>query len=239
MSTLSPTNPALLSDRDVRQRDIVPPAKLAACHAIVIGVGAVGRQVALQLAAIGIGAMDLLDFDTVEILNLAPQAYWPTDLGRLKVEATADICRAIRPQIQLTLHPERFRRSSVKTIAALNSHAKKPLVFACVDSIDTRRLLWESLKDRLAFWADGRMSAEVVRVLASDHPSTDTHYATTLFTQDQAYAGTCTARSTVYTASIVAGLMLGQFTRWLRGLPVDRDVLLNLLSMELAVTGDR
>ena len=42
------------TDRDLRQRDIVPPDKLAACHALVIGVGAVGRQVALQLAAMGI-----------------------------------------------------------------------------------------------------------------------------------------------------------------------------------------
>ena len=238
MMTPSPRNLALLSDRDIRQREIVPPTKLAACHAIVIGVGAIGRQVALQLAAVGIGAMDLIDFDTVEVLNLAPQAYWPADLGRLKVDATADLCRSIHPEIKLTLHPERFRRSSVKTIAPLNSHEKKPVVFACVDSIDTRRLLWESLKDRLAFWADGRMSAEVVRVLASDHPAVDRHYATTLFTQDQAYAGACTAKSTVYTASVAAGLMLGQFTRWLRELPVDRDVLLNLLSMELAVAAE-
>jgi hypothetical protein len=27
--------------------------------------------------------------------------------------------------------------------------------------------------------------------------------------------------------------MLGQFTRWLRGLPVDRDLLLNLLAAEM------
>ena len=81
------------------------------------------------------------------------------------------------------------------------------------------------------------MSAEVVRVLASDHPGVDTHYATTLFTEAQAYAGACTAKSTVYAASIAAGLMLCQFTRWLRGLPVDQDVLLNLLSMEMAVRG--
>ena len=32
-----------------------------------------------------------------------------------------------------------------------------------------------------------------------------------------------------------AGLMLGQFTRWLRDLPVERDVLLNLLASELTV----
>ena len=29
-------------------------------------------------------------------------------------------------------------------------------------------------------------------------------------------------------------MMLSQFTRWLRELPIDRDVTLNLLSMEMA-----
>jgi molybdopterin-synthase adenylyltransferase len=33
--------------------------------------------------------------------------------------------------------------------------------------------------------------------------------------------------NTIYTASIAAGLMIGQFTRWLRGLPVEADLLLN------------
>ena len=66
------------------------------------------------------------------------------------------------------------------------------------------------------------MSAEVVRVLATERPSADGYYATTLFAAADAHAAACTAKSTVYTASIAAGLMLGQFTKWLRGLPVDR-----------------
>lgn len=79
------------------------------------------------------------------------------------------------------------------------------------------------------------MSAEVVRVLAAGKPPVDTYYATTLFAAEQAYAGSCTAKSTIYSASIAAGLMLGQFTRWLRGMPVDPDLTLNLLSTELTV----
>ena len=40
-------------DRFTRQRELVPAERLAAVTATVIGVGAIGRQVALQLAAIG------------------------------------------------------------------------------------------------------------------------------------------------------------------------------------------
>jgi sulfur carrier protein ThiS adenylyltransferase len=42
-----------------------------------------------------------------------------------------------------------------------------------------------------------------------------------------------TARSTIYAASIAAGMMLHQFTRWLRGLTTDDDLSLNLLASEL------
>jgi sulfur carrier protein ThiS adenylyltransferase len=109
-------------------------------------------------------------------------------------------------------------------------------VFCCVDSIEVRRLIWESVRSQASFFADARMAAEVVRVLATDRPALDQYYRTTLFENRQAYAGACTAKSTIYTASIAAGLMMAQFTRWLRSLPVDRDMLLNLLAGELMAT---
>ena len=231
---MNATAPPLL-DRDVRQRDLVPPQQLAACHALVVGVGAVGRQVALQLAAMGVAAMDLLDHDVVAVENLAPQGYRPANLGEAKVRATGDLCRSVNPELTLACHAEPFRRSSRRTLGCLRSSAPQVALFCCVDSIATRQLVWESVRDRLAFFADGRMSAEVVRVLAAGHPAADGYYSSTLFAPQPAYAGACTAKSTIYTASIAAGLMVGQFARWLRGLPPERDLTLNLLSSEMSV----
>jgi sulfur carrier protein ThiS adenylyltransferase len=220
-------------DRDIRQRELVPPQKLANIHAIVIGIGAVGRQVALQLAATGVPAMDLIDHDVVAVENLAPQGYWPQDIGIAKVEATGGLCQSINPDITLTHEFERFRRSSAKRLESLRGTGCKLAIFCCVDSIVTRKLIWESAKDRIHFFADGRMSAEVIRVLTSDRPAGDGYYETTLFGAEAAYAGSCTAKSTLYTASIAAGLMVGQFAKWLRDLPTDRDLTINLLSAEL------
>ena len=221
------------ADRDIRQREIVPPEKLAACSSIVIGVGAIGRQVAVQLTAVGVPRLTLIDFDTVGVENLAPQAYWPVDIGQPKVEATAALCRQINPECEITPLNERFRRSMVKNLSALADTSVPPVVFACVDSIETRKLIWESLRGRCGLFVDGRMSAEVIRVLAADRPATDSYYATTLFTAAEAFVGSCTAKSTVYTGCIAAGLMLSAFTRWLRALPVDRDISLNLLAGEM------
>jgi sulfur carrier protein ThiS adenylyltransferase len=210
-------------NRYLRQQQIVPAEKLAAVKATVIGVGAIGRQVALQLAAIGVPWLQLIDHDTVESVNLAPQGYLEQDLGRPKVRATADLCYKINYNVELHSEEGRFRRS----MAIGNA------VFTCVDRIDTRRTIWEAVKSKADFFADGRMAAEVIRVLTACDPTGRKHYPTTLFAQEDAYVGACTARSTIFCANIAAGLMIAQFAKWLRRLPVEADLNLNLLAAEL------
>jgi hypothetical protein len=109
--------------------------------------------------------------------------------------------------------------------------------FCCVDSIATRRMIWESVRSSASFFVDGRMSAEVLRVLAESEPAIEDYYQQTLFAAGEAHVGACTARSTIYTASIAAGLMVHQFAKWLRRLPLDADLVLNLLAAELTVGG--
>ena len=212
-------------ERYSRQRDIVPAERLAACKATVIGVGAIGRQVALQLTAIGIPWLQLIDFDTVEESNLASQGYVEADLGRPKVEATAEMCCRINEQLIVQLVGERFKRS----------HELGNAVFCCVDSMGIRQLIWNTVKDKASFFCDGRMSAEVLRVLTACDATSREHYPSTLFTSEEAYQGACTAKTTIYCANIAAGMMLCQFTKYLRSFPIDPDIQLNLLTAELTV----
>jgi sulfur carrier protein ThiS adenylyltransferase len=55
------------SSRFARQSQLVPQDKLALLDVTVVGVGAIGRQVALQLASLGVPRLRLVDFDTVEL----------------------------------------------------------------------------------------------------------------------------------------------------------------------------
>lgn len=215
-----------LAERFSRQRDIIPPERLQNLIATVVGVGAIGRQVALQLTAMGITQLQLVDFDRVELSNLASQGYLENDLDVLKVEATSKACQQINHMIEVEEAPERFKRAM----------EVGSVLFSCVDSINVRKLIWESVKDRVRFLADGRMSAEVLRVLVAYDASSRQHYPTTLFDADEAYTGACTARTTIYSANIAAGLMLAQFAKWLRRLPVEPDVQMNLLAAELSVS---
>jgi hypothetical protein len=215
------------SNRFSRQDDLVPQVALAGLKATVIGVGAVGRQVALQLAALGARRIQVVDFDTVELSNVTTQAYLSTDIGQRKVDATAAAMRLIDESVQIETVFDRYR-------PALEIGSA---VFCCVDSISARSSIWRSAGHRCRFWTDGRMLGEVVRVLSVADEKGRDHYPTTLFPQSEAQPGRCTARSTIYAASINAGLMLHQFTRWLRRLPIDPDIGINLLASELIVGG--
>ena len=113
-------------ERYSRQQDIVPTERITACKATVIGVGAIGRQVALQLTAIGIPWLQLVDHDTVEISNLASQGYMESDMEKRKVNATLELCRMINATCEIHIVPERFRRSM----------EIGNVVFCCVDRID-------------------------------------------------------------------------------------------------------
>jgi sulfur carrier protein ThiS adenylyltransferase len=222
-------NAEKLKERYSRQQDIVPAGRISSCKATVIGVGAIGRQVALQLAAIGIPWLQLIDPDIVEESNLASQGYREMDLNEPKAESTADSCAEINGYVATYSVQERFRRDM----------ETGNVVFCCVDKIDVRKLIWQAVKNKVRFFCDGRMSAEVVRILTACDYESRKYYPTTLFAEQEAYAGSCTAKTTVYCANVVAGLMLAQFAKYLRRLPVDPDVQLNLLTSEISVAGSR
>jgi len=218
-----------MDDRFSRQADIVPRERILDCRATVIGVGAIGRQAAIQLTAIGVPQLQLIDFDTVEISNLATQGYLQKDLGRPKVDATTEFVREINHDLRVEALLDRFKRST----------SVGNCVFCCVDSIVTRKHIWEAIQDKVNFYTDGRMSAEILRVITACDEESRKYYPQTLFTAEQAHTGQCTAKTTIYCANIAAGMMISQFTKYLRQLTIDYDIQLNLLASELNIIDGR
>ncbi len=218
-------NPPTESDRFVRQRDLVPMERLNDVAVTVIGVGAIGRQVAIQLASIGAPRIQLVDFDRVDGTNVTTQGYLRHQIGDMKVLAGMQAIGQIDPSIRVTMFGDRFRPKLEVGDA----------VFCCVDSISAREAIWRSVKNRCRFWADGRMLGETIRILTVSNSQDREAYRATLFQQADAHTGSCTSRSTIYAASVAAGLIIHQFSRWLRDLPTDLDTLLNLLAGEMSV----
>ena len=212
-------------NRDIRQRELIPIEKLSKIKAIVVGKGAIGRQVSIQLATIGVPRILLVDFDEVNIENLGAQGFYENDIGRPKVDAVADICRLINSEIKVATAYEKFK--SLQFIDGV--------FFCCVDKIDVRKHIFNTIGERADLFIDGRMSAEYLRVLTVHDDKSKEHYPTTLFPASEAYQGSCTAKTTIYCANIAAGIMVAQFAKWLRGCSIDKEVDLNLLTNEMGV----
>ena len=213
------------TDRFVRQRDLVPSDRLTEVSATVIGVGAIGRQVAIQLASIGTPRIQLIDFDHVDVSNTTTQGYRFHEVGMAKPLACAEAINKLDPTIDVMRINDRYRpHQQIGNV-----------VFCCVDSIKARTAIWKSVESKAAFWSDGRMLGEVLRILTATDLDSAKHYAKTLFAASETQQGACTSRSTIYAASIAAGLMVHQFTRWLRDLPLDADTSINLLSGDWSI----
>lgn len=90
---------ALLLGEEAMQR-------LANARVAVFGIGGVGGFAAEALVRSGIGALDLIDGDTVSLSNLNRQIIaLHSTVGRLKTDVMAERIRDIDPQIQLRLYP--------------------------------------------------------------------------------------------------------------------------------------
>ena len=87
-------------------------AKLRHCRVAVFGLGGVGGYVVEALARSGIGALDLIDHDTVSMTNLNRQILATRNtVGLPKSEVAADRIKAIDPEIQVNaltafFHPD-------------------------------------------------------------------------------------------------------------------------------------
>ena len=87
--------------------------RLASARVAVFGVGGVGGYVVEALARSGVGALDLIDGDTVALSNLNRQIIATENtLGMWKVDAAAARVRSIHPGCVVRTHPVMFLPAS-------------------------------------------------------------------------------------------------------------------------------
>ena len=80
-------------------------SRLQRARVIVFGIGGVGGHLAEALARAGVGAIDLVDHDTVSLSNLNRQAVaLHSTVGQKKVDVMAARIRDINPDCRVTPH---------------------------------------------------------------------------------------------------------------------------------------
>ena len=107
----------VMSRDAVHSRDAVSAASLADKHVVLVGIGSLGSQVAMQLARAGAGRLTLIDPDILNAENLGRHVLGIDDLGRNKVDAMRDRLMRDVPTVEVTAVPSWVELStSVKAL---------------------------------------------------------------------------------------------------------------------------
>ncbi len=123
-------------DRQVRIIGKEPQTRLQEMTAAIVGVGATGSSVAVQLARIGIRKLTIVDKDVIDATNL-PRVYGSTkkDIGKPKVDV-------------LKKHVKGFSKTKVEAVHAditkddtTSILKESDVIFGCTDNLTSRAVL--------------------------------------------------------------------------------------------------
>lgn len=111
--------------------------KLLAAKVLVIGAGGLGCPVLQYLAAVGIGTIGIIDFDSVELSNLQRQVlYGKSSLGKNKAIAAKERLEDLNDDIIINAYPEALTYRN-----ALSLFEKYDIIVDGSDNFETRYLV--------------------------------------------------------------------------------------------------
>jgi hypothetical protein len=127
--------------------------RLRTGRVFVCGVGGMGGACLQSLARAGVCAFEIADFDRFELSNLNRQVFATLpDLGRSKVEVTAQRLREINPEIELRVHGPEWLESLDEILSRCS------LVVNAMDDIGAGIRLYRAARERGATVIDAYTS---------------------------------------------------------------------------------
>lgn len=182
-----------------RQLVLLDPQKIGKKSVSIIGAGATGSYVALQLAQMGWGNTPLnqgiikvWDGDIVEEHNLVNQAYDRSHIGMPKVMALADVVMR-KCGFAIETHNEMVKSQQ---------EVKSTYVFLLTDTMSSRSEIFKNCL-QFSFATDlvieTRMGIDKGRIYAFDpnNPVEVEQWKKTLYTDDQAETSACGASASI------------------------------------------
>lgn len=186
------------ADRLTRQYDLLPLDKLG-LKVNIIGAGAVGSFTALTLAKMGFCNIEVWDKDTIEVENMNCQFYRTADIGREKGAALKELVKDFT-DVDIVYHNEWYEGKELEG-----------LVIMAVDSMAVRKIIYTCNVGRISvpYIIDSRMGGEYIQLYCIDNTDSKatSNYAKSLYSDEDAEHERCTAKATMYTVNLIAGLI--------------------------------
>jgi adenylyltransferase/sulfurtransferase len=83
--------------------------RIKAARVLLVGAGGLGSPAALYLAAAGVGALGIVDFDVVDVTNLQRQVLHGTSaVGRSKLDSARERIADLNPNVRVETHETRL-----------------------------------------------------------------------------------------------------------------------------------
>ena len=211
-----------------RQMDIISPTQLKNTQLIGIGAGGIGSPTVLALTKMGLHDITIYDDDVIEVHNLPNQMYRLKDLGKLKVDALAEICEEYSGTVIIKNTEKYFNQD-------LNG-----VVFSGVDSMGQREIIWKSIKNNpnVSIYIDGRMGGEVARILTINpcDPVDIEFYESTLCKDEDAQDLPCTARAIIYNVFTIASIICNKVKKHVKKETYFKDLIIDLKTSTFIAT---
>lgn len=127
-----------------RNKGILEVDILKEKRVLIVGLGSFGSQIAVELAKAGVGSLALMDFDRVELHNLARHIATVNDIGRLKTDVVEDTVKGKNPYAQV----DKYSIDLNDNIVLLSEEVRKADIVVCAtDNNRSRFALSKVLKE--------------------------------------------------------------------------------------------
>lgn len=110
--------------------------KLKEASVVIVGLGGLGSNIAVNLARSCVGKLRLVDFDIVELSNLNRQVYGVRHLHMKKTEALKKILKEINPYIEIEIVDEIVDENNVYDIVHEYNYACE-----AVDRVEVKAMI--------------------------------------------------------------------------------------------------
>ena len=192
----------------LRHESIFKPSMLDGTPIHIIGCGATGSSIALNLVKLGVPELHLYDMDIVEEHNLANQFFIDEDVGKMKASSLAknlvEFCA--NENTKVFSHTEEITAENAKNLI------ENGIVFCVTDTMKSRDEIFTNLAKAnfgIKLWIETRMSLDAMRVYTIN-PTNFTHcteYEKTLYTDENTVVSACGSTQTAFpTASMLAAI---------------------------------
>ena len=224
MSTTQRFNGIL--DRDMMEQQRV----------VIIGIGAVGKNLANIIAGMKPGHLTLIDPDRVDEENVGPQGFEVGDIDEYKVDV-AQRRNSSRMGGEDNIHVEPYKAPGCDNAKPYLDQAT--CIFMCVDSMEARGEIMDYLTRGSAdsHWPqeviDTRMGAETYQIW----DATTQAWTDNWFSDSESLPEACNARSTPWCATMCASHAAFYWSQILRGEEMPIHIIHDLRTNEVVPLG--